>query len=131
MYSLVIVSGNANTAETNVTILDKEDNAQSITFVKLEGDVLFYTKNSVTYFIDLAQAFDARVADANATVTENVFGYNMSTTATGWATPDTIGEYTFTLSSSSVTVTKFDAATQTNSKSVNITLVQPIEEDAE
>lgn len=131
LYSLVIVSGNANTAETNVTILDKEDNAQSITFVKLEGDVLFYTKNSVTYFIDLAQAFDARVADANATVTENVFGYNMSTTATGWATPDTIGEYTFTLSSSSVTVTKFDAATQTNSKSVNITLVQPIEEDAE
>ncbi len=131
LYSLVIVSGNANTAETNVTILDKEDNASTITFVKLEGDVLFYTKNSVTYWVDLAVAFDARVANSNAEVTENVYGYSMSTTATGWSTPDTIGEYTFTLGSSSVTVTKFDRDSLTNSKSVNLTLLQPVEEEAE
>lgn len=131
LYSLVIVSGNADTAQTNVTILDKEDNAQAISFVKLEGDVLFYTKNSVTYFINLADAYAARTADANADIEEHVYGYNMSTTATGWATPDTIGEYTFTLASSSVTVTKFDADTQTNSKAVDLTLLQPVEEEAE
>ncbi len=102
-------------------ILSPVENGTDITFNKLEGDILYYTVNSVSYTLDLS--------DGNATPV--AYAKSLSTSAQGWALPDVLNNYVFTLTSSgTVTVVKFDADKITNTNSVNITVVKP-EEDSD
>ncbi len=124
-YNIVVKDKDGN-KDNDKPLLVPANNVYSITVNRIEGKYLYYTANSVNYKLDI----DAALVTAQETGT--VIGKSLSTTATGWSTPDvlnfTIGEvvhsYVFTLASGSVSVVKFDAAKQTNSTSATITLAE-------
>lgn len=128
MYGIWLVSGDGS---DRTEILDPAQNGSAITLNKLDGDVLYYTANNVSYTINLAQA--------NAV--PEAYAYGLSTSATGWSVPDVLSfdwthgdktekiTYVFSLSSASVSVVKFNAERKNNnipntttSSAVDITL---------
>ncbi len=95
------------------------DSRDSITLVKVEKGLLYYTADGVTYTLELG-------------TTNPVVFYAKdlsSSTTTGWAQADVIGKYTFALSTDVVKVTVYNAETKKNSTSTNITLVEEVEEE--
>jgi hypothetical protein len=90
----------------------------AITLVKVENGKLFYTEDGVTYTVELGTQNDAEF------YAKGLSGF----TTTGWAQADVVGNYVFTLSSGSVNVVVYNADTQKNSTSTNITLVADVEE---
>lgn len=109
MYGIWVTSGDGS---DKTIVLDPAQNGNSITLNKLEGDVLYYTTNSVSYKINLAETNPQPEA----------YAYSLSTSATGWSVPDVLSfkynnetiTYVFTLSSGSVSVVRFNAATKNN-----------------
>lgn len=114
LYGINIVSSNGTVVKP---IVDPVKNDSSITFNRIEGDVLYYTSNNVAYKVDLS----AENPQSEA------FGLSLAS-ASGWSVPDILGEYVITLSSGSVSAVKFDKETKTNSSSVTMTIVKPAEE---
>lgn len=90
----------------------------SITLDKVENGKLFYTEDGVTYTVELGTQNDAEF------YAKGLSGF----TTTGWAQADVVGNYVFTLSSGSANVVVYNADTQKNSTSTNITLVADVEE---
>lgn len=126
----------------NIKVTDKDgnneklllvpaNNVYSIAITAVRGKYLYYTANSVSYKLDID------LACQTAQESGEVIAKSLSTTATGWSAPDmltfTIGEtnynYVFTLASGSVSVVKFDAATQKNTTAATITLAEQTEEE--
>ena len=96
---------------------------KEITFNKLVGDTLYFTRDSVAYTLDLATAGAQPVPYARSLAS-----------ASGWSVPkilkmDDTHNYVVTLSSGSVSVVKFDTTEKTNSDSVTLTLVAEEEDD--
>lgn len=114
LYGIVIV-----TSEGAVTkqVVNPVQNDNSITFNRVEGDMLYYTSNDVAYVVDLSKD-DAPVA----------IGKSLAS-ASGWSVPDVLGEYVITLGTGSVSAVKFDKDARTNSSSVTLTIVEPAEEE--
>lgn len=114
-----------------VNLLRKVENVKSITIDRISGKYLYYTADSVNYKIDITE-MTADVAEADKPKSGTVIGKSLSTTATGWSTPDALSfaiggttyNYVFTLASGSISVVKFDAAKVSNGSSVTITLVE-------
>ena len=108
----------------NTPILDitKDiDAAKSISFNKLVGDTLYFTRDNVAYTLNLAAASAEPVPYARSLAS-----------ASGWSVPkiikaDDTHNYVITLSSGSVSVVKFDTSDKTNSDAVTLTLV--VDED--
>ena len=105
--------------DKNTVILDPTalGSDKAITFNKLVGDTLYFTRDNVAYTLDLAAANAQPVPYARSLAS-----------ASGWSVPkiikaDDTHNYVITLSSGSVSVVKFDAAEKTNSDSVILTLV--------
>ena len=107
------------TSEGAVTkqVVNPVQNDNSITFNRVEGDMLYYTSNDVAYVVDLSKD-DAPVA----------IGKSLAS-ASGWSVPDVLGEYVITLGTGSVSAVKFDKDARTNSSSVTLTIVEPAEEE--
>ncbi len=118
MYGIWVASKDG---ADKVEILNPAENDKALTFNKLEGDVLYYTVDSVSYMLNLKE----KLADSNTAAT--AYAYSLSFSATGWSTPDVLDNYVFSLSSGAVSVVKFNPETKRNSASTTITL-QVIEE---
>ncbi len=133
MYGIWAVSGDGS---DKTEILNPAKNGSSITLNKLEGNVLYYTTNSVSYKLDLGKENAQPVA----------YAYSLSTSATGWSVPDVLSfqwnnetiTYVFSLSSGSVSVVKFNPATKNNnipneskssSTTITLTVVESSDED--
>ena len=99
-------------------VLDASQNSSTITLNKLEGNILYYTTNSVSYTLDLSDPDAQPVA----------YAYSLSSTATGWSVPDVLGEYVFSLGTGTVSVVKFNPVTKRNSASTAVTFTV-VEED--
>lgn len=113
LYGIFIADG---TLANPQVVLSPIENDTDITFNRLEGDTLYYTVDSVSYSLDLS----------SPTATPVAYAKSLSTSAQGWALPDVLDNYVFTLTSSgTVTVVKFDADKLTNTSSVNVTVVAP------
>ena len=124
-YYNIYVNDNVDMKEEGKrALLVAEENVKSITIDRVVGKYVYYTADGVNYVID----------STITTAVEHgtVVGKGLSTTATGWSTPDALGftldgvnyNYVFTLASGSVSVVKFDAEKVTNSTSATITLVE-------
>ncbi len=124
-YYNIYVNDNVDMKEDGKrALLVAEENVKSITIDRVVGKYVYYTADGVNYVID----------STITTAVEHgtVVGKGLSTTATGWSTPDALGftldgvnyNYVFTLASGSVSVVKFDAEKVTNSTSATITLVE-------
>lgn len=113
LYGIFIAD---KTLENPQVVLSPIENGTDITFNRLEGNILYYTVNSVSYSVDLSDSNSHPVAYAKS----------LSSSAQGWALPDVLDNYVFTLTSSgTVTVVKFNAEKLTNTSSVNVTVVPP------
>lgn len=121
MYGIWVASKDG---ADKVEILNPAENDKTITFNRLDGDVLYYTVDSVSYTLNLTEKL------ANENTPAVAYAYNLSFSATGWATPDVLDNYVFSLSSGAVSVVKFNPETKRNSASTAITLTV-IEESAE
>lgn len=117
LYGIDLVDSDGKTVRTVVYPV-KNDN--SITFNRIDGDILYYTANSIAYTVDLSNAQAEPIA----------IGKSLAS-ASGWSVPDMVGGYVITLSSGSVSAVKFDAAKPENSSSVTLTIVEPKEDDAD
>lgn len=134
MYGIWVSSGDG---KDRTEVLDPAQNGTAITFNKLEGNILYYTSNSISYTLDLSVANAKPVA----------YAYSLSTSATGWSVPDVLSfdynngtttekiTYVFTLGTGEVTVVKFNPERNNNnipststSSSVKLTLTV-IDED--
>ena len=105
--------------DKNTVILDPTalGSDKAITFNKLIGDTLYFTRDNIAYTLDLAAENAEPVPYARSLAS-----------ASGWSVPkiikaDDTHNYVITLSSGSVSVVKFDTAEKTNSDSVILTLV--------
>lgn len=121
LYGINIFASDAKTVVKKV--VNPIQNDTSITFNRLEGDILYYTSDSVAYKVDLSKD-DGPVA----------IGKSISSTS-GWSVPDVVElsdkdyNYIVTLGNGSVTVKKFYADTKTDSaNSVTLTIVKPTED---
>ncbi len=120
MYGIWVASKDGT---DNAVILNPAEYDNTITFNKLEGDILYYTVSSVSYSLDLSKKID------DPSTPSVPYAYSLSSTATGWSVPEVLGDYAFSLASGSVSVVKFDAETKTNSASTAITLTVIDEDD--
>lgn len=114
LYGIWMASGDGS---DKTVVLNPAENDSSITIDKIEGNILYYTVDSVSYTLDLSNLSGGATA----------YAYSLSTSSTGWSLPDTLdlgdeGIFTFTLSSGEVSIVKFDPETKTNSDSVTLTL---------
>lgn len=105
--------------DKNTVILDPTalGSDKAITFNKLIGDTLYFTRDNIAYTLDLAAENAEPVPYARSLAS-----------ASGWSVPkiikaDDTHNYVITLSGGSVSVVKFDTAEKTNSDSVILTLV--------
>lgn len=112
LYGISFVKSNGEKSY----LLNPEQNDSSITLVKLEGNLLYYTINNISYKLDISAESATPVAYANG----------LSTSATGWSVADVVESsnynYVFTLASGSVSLVRFDKANNTNSATLDITL---------
>ena len=107
-------------------LLKYGQNDSSITINKIEGDLLYYTSDSISYVINLAEA-DSIVDNGEA------YAKNLAST-TGWAAPDFLNygdvHYIISVSTDTVTLTKFDPSDlKSNTVSVTLTLTAKPAED--
>lgn len=117
-YGIYVTSGNG--AEIK-TVLSPQYNDSSITFDRIEGDVLYYhTSDSVYYTLDLTTANESKEGTAYA---------KSLGSSSNWYQPDMIGDYVFTLATSNISVVKFDAEKKTNSISASLMLTAAPEEE--
>ena len=102
-------------------ILSPNNYDTAITLNKLEGRTLYFTVANVYYSMDIE------------TKSEPVaLGYNVPTSATGWAKFDIEGEFLFTFNSTgTVSIAQFNAETKKNSDTTNFTLTVEVEETEE
>ena len=119
----------ANDGTVIKQVVNPVKNDNSISFNRIEGDILYYTSNSIAYMVDLSKD-EAPVAYARSL-----------SSAAGWSVPDIVFtnngyNYVITLSSSSsttkndsVAVVKFNVEDKTATSSVGITIVEPKEEE--
>lgn len=126
LYGLYVI--NSADGKDVTEVLSPEYNDSSITIDRIEGDILYYTANSTSYWIDLSKESDG---------TEGTVYAKSLSSATSWALPDLLdvtvdGEvvhYVINAASGSVSILKFDPETKTNSSSVALTLTaEPVEE---
>lgn len=115
MYGIYVRGTSGN---KDKVIVNPVQNDNSISFNRIDGNVLYYTSNNVAYKVDLS---------AETPVVE-AYGASLAS-ASNWYQPDVVGEYVITVSSGSVSVVKFKAETKTNSSSVTLTVVAATEED--
>lgn len=126
LYGINVLSNDGTVIKK---VVDPVKNDNAITFSRIEGDVLYYTSNNVSYMVDLSKSDEPQA-----------FAGSLSTN--GWSVPDIVFtdkgyNYVVTLSSSSSTtdsksvyVAKFDVETKTQgSGTVGITVVEPVEEE--
>ncbi len=113
MYGIYI-----RNSEGDKVIVNPVQNDNSITFNRIEGDILYYTSNNIAYKVDLSAE----------TPVVQAYGASLAA-ASNWYMPDIVGEYVITVASGSVTAVKFDAETKTNSSSVILTIVADTDED--
>lgn len=121
LYHVIYVS--SADGNTQKELIDPAQNGTSITLNKLVGNKLYYTTNSISYVLDLSAA--STTADGSY-VKATSYAYSLSTSATGWAIPDVLSfdwnnggssvkiSYVFTVSSSGVTVVKFNPTRENN-----------------
>lgn len=121
MYGIWVASKDGT---DKVEILNPAENDNSITFNRLEGDILYYTVNSVSYSLNLTEKL------ADDSVQPVAYAYSLSFSSTGWSVPDVVDNYVFSLSSGAVSVVKFNPETKRNSTSTALTLTV-IEESEE
>ena len=110
-------------------VLSPAFNTSSVTINKIEGDILYYTADGVSYTIDLN---DVTKPDYNPNEQGTPYAKNLAST-TGWAAPDFIefGDeyYIISLTTGAVTITKFDRENvKSNTVSVALTLTAAPEE---
>ena len=138
IYHIIYVS--TNDGSVREELIDPTQNGYSITLNKLEGNLLYYSTNSISYKLNLA----------DPSAKPEAYAYSLSTTNTGWSVPDVLSfdwqkdadtkehiTYVFSLSAGSVTVVKFNPkrnnnyieGTTSTSSSTNITLTVPEEEE--
>ena len=135
LYHIIYVSSKDGSAQQ--LLVDPTQNGTSITLNKVVGNTLYYTKESVSYKMDLT----------NPSADPVSYAYSLSTAATGWSVPDVLsfewknGEdtvqitYVFTVSATGVSLVKFNPTrnnnyiegTKSTSSNTNITLTAPIE----
>lgn len=115
----LIVAAKGNASGDNLQTLRNE--RASVTLTKLDGNTLYYTMNSVTYTLDLA--------DANAEPVPYAYSLANGADVLNVTNGTTTETYVFTASTDSITVVKFNAETKKNSTSTNITLVAEAEEE--
>ena len=133
-YSICIVTVDDSEEEIKYSkkkILDYGENDSSITITKLEGNLLYYTADSISYVIDLEEVEDELL--------NNGTPYAKSLAATtGWAAPDFVDvktadgtlHYIISAGTDSVTLAKFNPD-DTKSATVSIALTltaKPVEE---
>ncbi|MCH5157262.1 MAG: hypothetical protein J1G02_05240 [Clostridiales bacterium] len=122
-YSICIVDGATN---EKTAILAYGDNNSSITINRIEGDILYYTSDTVAYTIDLS------TVQAGSHVTGTPYAKSLAS-ATGWAAPDLVthngNQYVITISADSVSIVKFNPEDKKNSNSVALTLTAESEEE--
>ncbi len=122
-YGVTIIT--AADGSTQSIALVPAYNKNSITIDRLEGDILYYTANSIKYTLDLSAA-----EQHNGTP----YARNLSSAA-GWAAPDFFAhngtQYIITASSSGgLTVAKFDPANPTKTQnSLSVLLTAAPEEE--
>lgn len=116
LYGIYVLGD--NTGSTKKQIVDPVQNDTSITFNRIEGDILYYTSDSVAYMVDLSAE----------TPVPTAIGKSLAS-ASGWSVPDIVGEYVITLGTGSVSAVKFNSETKENSSSVTLTIVEPAEEE--
>lgn len=120
LYGINILS---NKGAVVKQVVNPVQNDNEITFNRIEGDVLYYTSNSIAYKVDLSK--DEK---------PQAIGRSLAS-ASGWSVPDIVFNddlgfnYVITLSSGSVSAVKFNKTTRENSSSVTLTIVQPAEEE--
>ena len=82
------------------------ENDSNITINKIEGDVLYYTVDSVSYTVNIADAIAANGVDQGSARAKSL------ASTTGWAEPDLVKVgsiyYVISLKNDSVTLTTFD-----------------------
>lgn len=121
LYGIYVLEDNAGSNKTQ--IVNPVQNDSSITFNRIEGNILYYTSNSVAYKVDLSKK-------------ENPTPIGRSlASASGWSVPDVVNisgkdyNYVITLSSGSVSAVKFNTAKKENSSSVTLTIPVPVVEE--
>ena len=122
-YGIYVVTGDGTGDNKPAVVLSPKHNSSPITIDRIEGDVLYYTANSVSYTLDLNEADNSKAG----------VPFAKSPSSTGWSTPDyiTVGDvhYVITLGSGTISVVKFDVKEKTNSSSVSLLLTaKPVEE---
>lgn len=117
-YGIYVTNGDGSEIKM---VVSPQYNDASITFDRIEGDVLYYHTSSSVYFtLDLTTANESKEGTAYA----KSLGAPSS-----WYQPDLIDNYVFTLGAGSISVVKFDAEKKTNSTSVALTLTVAPEEE--
>lgn len=122
-YGIYVVSGEGVGNDKPYVVLSPAYNDNSVTINRIEGDILYYTANSISYKLDLTKDLEQK---------EGVPYARSLSSATGWAAPDfvEVGDihYVITVGSSSISIVKFDVENKTNSSSVSLLLKAAPEE---
>ena len=128
-YGLWLYTAETVASNTPKMVLAPAFNENSITIDKIEGDILCYTADSVSYKINLAEV---EQANYDATKQGTPYAYSLAST-TGWAEPDFItyngSQYVISLSTDTVSLVKFNPEDKTNSKSIALTLTAEPEKE--
>lgn len=122
-YQLYMTSGNADPSNTEY-LLPKDTNDKSITLDRIEGDILYYTRDGKMYSMDLSSTSGYTAVELNSTVTAN-----------GWAMLDTITVDNKTLfvafdSATGISVYEYKEVDGENKQvATAITVIKPTEDE--
>ena len=132
-YYGIFVTQDADGTQSPVAILNPAYNDSSVTIDRIEGDILYYTANSISYKLNIEKAQQ----EADTPQTGEPYARSLGSAA-GWAAPDFVDNgdthYVITATSGGVlTVVRFDPNEPNKTQSsVSILLTaQPAEEDAD
>lgn len=130
-YSICIVDG---TTYEKTPLLEYGENDSTITINKIEGDNLYYTANSISYVLNLEEV-EKKVAEQGKPIDSGTALAKNLASSNGWAAPDYIDftlkvddvdtdfHYVISLSSGTVTLTKFNPEDlKANAVSIALTL---------
>lgn len=138
-YGIRVISEDGSEEIEELVVLYPQYNDQtSLSNVSVQGDTLYYTSKSISYRLDLNKVVDDdEKGETDKTYKGEAYALDLSS-GSGWAKPDFLfgvtvqnddGEdvvvnYVFTLSTSSITVVKFNPEDKTNSEvTITLTLV--------
>lgn len=117
-YGIYVTTGDGSEIKM---VVSPQYNDSSITFDRIEGDILYYhTSDSVYYKLDLTTANESK---------EGIPYAKSLAAASNWYQPDMIGDYVFTLSASNISVAKFNAEAKKNDYTAMLTLTAVPEEE--